>query len=247
MKAIALLLLIIVSLTAGAADQKLTDYNWTLTDIAGRGLSKETLFSRMDRDFIKTKSSICSNRALMWANDFKRKYDLNTAKVFLFFTKEETPEDEINISFRRTWWYHVAPVINENNQLWVMDAGFKYIKSPYTIEQWTEKFAFSKNCKEIKASENELVEFIFREKVFPRNTAYGHHTCYYKIVPHTIWTPEVLAKNLLGVDASGTPVRVERSEINKDELYQACVEATASKIGRALGSSKKPCEEYVNL
>lgn len=247
MKSIVLFSLITFSLALSAAEVKLADYNWTLTDIAEKGLSKEALFTRMDRDFINLKSSICSNRALMWANDFKRKYDLNTAKVFLFFTKEERPEDEIRISFRRTWWYHVAPVINENNNLWVMDAGFGYIKSPYTIEQWTDKFAFSKNCKEIKASENELVELIFTEKTFPRTTPYGYHTCYYKIVPHTIWTPEVLAQNLLGVNASGTPVRVERPEILKNELMQACVEATASKLGRVLGSSKKKCEEYVGL
>lgn len=247
MKSIAFFILVLFSLVATAADMKLADYDWTLTDITTRGLNKETLFSRMDRDFIKTKSSICSNRALMWANDFKRKYNLDTAKVFLFFTKEEKPEGELNISFRRTWWYHVAPIVNENNNLWVLDAGFAYIKSPYTLEQWTDKFAFSKNCKEIKSNENELVELIFREKTFPRNTSYGHHTCYYKIVPHTIWTPEVLAQNILGVNASGTPVRVVRPEIEKGELFQACIEATAGKLGRALGANKKQCEEYVNL
>lgn len=238
-------LLSLFSFSVMAADLPLTDYPWSLTDIAEKGLTKERLFSRMDREFIKTKSSICSNRALMWAHDFKRDYNLDTAKVFLFFTKEETPEGELNISFRRTWWYHVAPVINENNQMWVMDAGFAYIKAPMTLSQWTKKFAFSETCKEIKATENELVELIFREKTFPRQTAYGHHTCYYKVVPHTIWTPDVLAKNLLGIDASGKPVRVERPEINKDELFQACIEATAGKLGWALGSSKKQCEEYV--
>jgi hypothetical protein len=74
-----------------------------MTNIASQGLDKETPFSRMDRKFIKPKSSICSNRALMWANDFKQKWNLDTAKVFLFYTKKKG-----DVS-RKTWWYHVAP------------------------------------------------------------------------------------------------------------------------------------------
>lgn len=247
MKYYFLTLMATLALTATAAEIKLMDYDWKLTDVAEKGLNKESLFSRMDREFIKTNSSICSNRAHMWANDFKRKHNLDTAKIFLFFTSDEKPEGELNISLRKTWWYHVAPVINENGSMWVMDAGFKYIKNPMKINEWTKKFAFSENCKEIKASETELVELIFRERTFPRNTVYGHYTCYYKITPHPIWIPELLARNLLGVDRNGTPVRVERPEIDKSELYQACLEATAGRLGRALGGSKKQCQEYVNL
>lgn len=232
----------LLSLSAFAAEVKIKDYNWDMTDVATRGLTKETLFSRMDRSFIKLKGSICSNRAHMWANDFKRDYDLDTGKIFMFFTKKEDTGLRL-----RTWWYHVSPVINENGQIWVMDAGFgSFIKSPLTIGDWLKKFAHTSDCKEITLDEPELVELIFREAAFPRTTQYGTYECYYKITPHPIWTPEVLARNLLGRDGSGRPVRVDRDEIDKNELYQACLEATSSKIGWALGSSKEKCKEYIN-
>ncbi len=234
-------LMTLTCISAFAADIKLTDYDWTVTDVASRGLNKETLYSSMDTDFIRTKSSICSNRALMWANDFKTRHSLDTAKIFLFYTKKKS-----DMSLK-TWWYHVSPVVNENNKIWVMDAGFPgWIKAPLTIEQWLLKFSTSNNCKEIKASETDLVERIFAGQVFPHQTSYGYYDCYYKVVPHTIWTPSVLASNLLGVDEDGRPTRVERPEIVKDELYQACLEATSSKIGYALGSNKEKCKEYVN-
>lgn len=234
------LLFLLVSLSSFAADLKVKDYDWNMTDVTSRGYTKEALYTRMDTDFIKTKSSICSNRALMWANDFKQKYNLDTAKIFLFYTKQKA-----GMSLK-TWWYHVSPVINESDKIWVMDAGFPgWIEAPLTKEQWLAKFTNSTNCKEISATETDLVQLIFKGHVFPTNTRYGNYDCYYKIVPHTIWTPEILAQNLLGVDSEGAPVRTDRPYIEQDELFQACVEATSSKLGRVFGGSKEKCKEYV--
>ncbi len=236
------LLTSLISLSAFGAEIKLKDYEWYLPDINSRGLTKEALFKSMDRKFIKPSKSICSNRALMWANDFKRIYNLDTGKIFLFYTKIN---EEPGV---KTWWYHVAPVVNERGNLFVLDAGFAgWVTSPMIPGDWLKKFAESTNCKEIQSHETELVELIFRERVFPRDTSYGNYDCYYKVVPHTLWTPEIVAQNLLGRDAEGRPVRVERPEINKNELYQACIEATAGRFGRVLGSSKEPCEAYIKL
>jgi hypothetical protein len=237
-----LALFLLISFSVFAGDIRLKDYDWNMSDIASRNLTKETLFTRMDRDFVKTRSSICSNRALLWANDFKQRFNLNTGKIFLFYTKKKSEQSH------KTWWYHVAPVINEHEQLWVMDAGFsRWINKPLTKDEWLFKFSNSTRCKEINANETELINLMFREQTFPPFTSYGYFDCYYKIVPHTLWNPGAVAKNLLGKDEEGKPIRYERSEINKNELYEACLEATSTKIGWALGSSKKQCEEYVGL
>lgn len=234
--------LFLISLSAFASDVQLKDYNWSVTDIASKGLKKEALYSAMDREFVKPGKSICSNRALMWANNFKREHNLDTAKIFLFYTKKKGA-----VSLK-TWWYHVAPVVNENNSLWVMDAGFSgWFNQPLTKEEWLLKFTSSTNCKEISSNETELVQLIFRGQVFPHDTAYGSYDCYYKIAPHTIWTPEILARNILGVDANGVPVHVERPEIVKEELMQACLEATSTSLGYVLGASKEKCKDYVGL
>lgn len=219
----------------------LKDYNWKVTDIADKGLTKELLFNEMDRKFVRLRQSICSNRAHLWVSDFEHKYELSSTKVFLFYTKKEDDRRAL-----RTWWYHVAPAVNENGRLWVMDAGFPVsIKTPLLVKDWLFGFAESKNCKEILAHETDLIELIFSERAFPKTTRHGEYDCYYRIVPHTFWTPNIVAENLLGKDSNGNPVRTERPEIDKSELYQACIEATTSNIGWALGSSKKKCREYV--
>ena len=234
------MMMLLFSFSSFALELKIKDYNWTMTDIATRGLTKEALFSKMDRDFVKPKSSICSNRAHMWANDFKRKQNLDTAKIFLFYTKKK---GDLSI---KDWWYHVSPVVNENGALWVMDAGFSgWINKPLSKEEWLHTFAESNNCKEISSTDTELIELIFAGQVFPHRTAYGYYDCYYKVVPHGFWTPETVAENLLGRNSQGTPVRVERDGVDKNELYQACLEATTGKLGWALGGNKKVCKEYV--
>lgn len=236
-------ILFLLSFDIFAGDLRLQEFNWSLTDVARKGLRKEILFSRMDRDFIKLGSSICSNRALMWAHEFKENYNLNTGKIFLFYTKKK--KGKISL---KTWWYHVAPVINERGSLWVMDGGFPdYIVGPLSKEEWLYKFAASKNCKEIGPHENELVELIFQEQTFPHRTPYGYYDCYYKVAPHTFWTPDILAQNILGKNSEGVPVRIERPGIDQEELYKSCLEATTSKVGYALGSNKKECKEYAGI
>ena len=217
------------------------DYNWTMNDIAAQGVTKEKLFTSMDRDLIKVGQSICSNRALMWVYDLKRKQNIDASKIFLFFTNKTGNQGRI------TWWYHVSPIVNENGNMWVMDAGFPgEINSPLPVTDWLTHFTKSANCKEIKASETELVEHIFKASVYPEQTSYGKYDCYYKVVPAGYWTPNSVAMNLLGRNAQGTPVSYNREEIDSDEVYAACVEAVTNPLGRFFGSGKKKCRKYLN-
>ena len=243
MKLFSLFVLLSLTVSGYAQDLKLNNYQWNLTDVSKRGLTKEKLFKGMDTELIKTNSSICSNRALMWANDFKRDYNLDTAKIFIFFTEKKNDDLKFKV-----WWYHVAPVINEAGKLWVVDAGFQGrngINEPRTTDDWMKYFNDGKTCRPIAVNETELIELMYSQQTYPKTTAYGAHPCYYLIVPHTFWTPNIVAQNLLGRDSAGQPVRTERPTINRNELSQACIEAASGKIGWALGSSKKKCEEYL--
>ncbi len=229
------------SVSAGAQSIPLPDYKFSVTDIAAKGLSKESLFSRMNRSSIDVGGSICSNRALMWANDFKRQNGLNTAKIFLFFTSKN------GRSANKTWWYHVSPMVNEKGTFWVMDAGFPaMISEPLSIADWLVEFVGSNKCKEIEATETELIERMFVPVVFPQRTSYGTFDCYYRITPGGNWTPASVAKQLLGKDEDGRPVRYERNDIDPDELYSACLETTTSGFGRMFGGGKKKCKNYVS-
>jgi len=222
---------------------KLPDFkNWELTEISKLGYKKETLFSQMNRDLLKLTNSICSNRALVWAYDFKRKQNIDAGKIFLFFTEET---GDIGL---KTWWYHVSPIINEKGIIYALDAGFPaLVKKPFTVKEWLKQFAHRETCKEIKASEIDLVNRMFKGAVYPARTQYGSYDCYYILTPGGYWTPSSVAKGLLGTDETGAQVNYERDEIDKEEVFEACVEAATSPLGRALGGGKKRCEKYLGL
>jgi hypothetical protein len=242
MKKLALLLLLGNSVSAFSQAITLPDYQWSLPDISEQGLTKEVLYTKMNRDLIRLGASICSNRALVWTFDFKRNQNVDAGKIFLFYT-EKTGDVG-----RKTWWYHVAPIVNEKGNIWVMDAGFPgSIRTPETTQAWLKYFSGSTNCKEIKAGENDLIEKMFEGRVFPQTTSYGNYDCYYKYTPGGYWTPASVAKNLLGVDESGTPIRFERNEVDNGEVYSACVEAVTTSVGRIFGSGSKRCKKYLGL
>lgn len=232
--------LIVFSSTAFAQEVVIPDFNWKMTDISTVGLTKEVLFTKINRDIMKLGSSICSNRALVWTHDFKRFQDIDAGKMFLFYTKKT---GEIG---SKTWWYHVAPIVNEKGEVFVLDAGFPgMVKTPLTPSEWTKKFTGSANCKEIKASETDLIERMFKGHVYPETTSYGTHDCYYKYAPAGYWTPASVAKALLGKDENDRPVRHVRDEADRDELMTACIEASTNNFGRAFGNGKKKCEKYL--
>lgn len=230
-------------LSLGYAEEiYLKDYDFTVSDISSKGLKKEKVFDGLNTSFIKTGKSICSNRALVWAYDLKRFLDINSAKIFLFYTKKT---GEVG---RKTWWYHVAPMVNENTQLWVIDRGFPdFIDTPLSQQDWLFKFTGSKNCKEIKIGENDLISKMFTPQTFPQTTSYGEYDCYYRIAPEEYWTPASVAMNMLGIDENGNPVRYQPDQINEKELLAACMEASTSKIGRVFSDPEKKCKKYLGL
>ena len=240
MKFIGFIILFIISFPASSQEILLNDYHWFLSDISQKNLTKEQVFQEMDRTFVKTESAICSNSAHMWVNDLKQKHDIQSGKIFVFFTKKNS-EDGL-----KTWWYHASPIINEKETIWVLDAGYaNSIKKPLSLEEWFSFFAKTKVCKEVTTSEPELIELMFKGQVFPQKTKFGNHDCYYKISPHTIWTPTSLAESLLGRDENGRPVNVKWEVINKSELFQACLESTTTKVTYHLNSSKYRCKKYI--
>lgn len=242
MKIITLLSSIFFIQNTLAQDITLQDNKFELVDIARFGVSKETVFENLNTRFIKASSSICSNRALVWAYDIKRKHGVNSAKIFLFYTKKS---GEVG---RKTWWYHVAPVVNENNELWVVDKGFSgFIKAPLRPTEWLSRFTGSTNCKEIQLGEDDLINRMFTPQTFPEVTSYGSYDCYYRVMPEGYWTPASVAKNMLKRDQNGRSVSFEQNEINESELMVACEEASTSKVGRVFTSAKEKCKEYLGL
>ena len=237
---IIILLCALLSSLASAGPIILRDFNWEVSDIAERGLNKEDIFKKMNRRFVRLKDSICSNRAQVWAYDFKRHYQTNNAKIFLFFTERNGSYGEL------TWWYHVTPAVNEKGRLYALDAGFpSRIKTPLALKDWLKEFSKGETCRELKIGDNELIKNIYRQRVFPIHTPDGSHGCYYVVAPEGYWIPGALAKFMLGQDEDGRPINFSRDRLEYSEVYQACLEVSTNPIGWALGEGHRKCQEYL--
>lgn len=229
MKTFIAALALLISLTS-FANVDVPHFNWSIEDVAQKNLSKEELFKNMDRDFINLGQSICANRAMMWLYDFKKSHDINGAKVFLFYTAKTS----------KKWWYHVAPVINEKSELFVMDAGFPgFIDSPMKVDAWLSKFSKGKTCKAIGPEDTELVEAISKGTYFPEVTESGRNECYYILAPAGYWFPQSVYTQLKGLPSNIT------EELQSGDVYQACKEAVTTPIGRFLGTGKKKCKKFI--
>lgn len=212
-------------------------------DIAQQGLRKEQLFSKMQDRLIKDES-ICANRAHMWSYDFERFYKADSAKVFIFYTPKTSR------SSGESWWYHVAPVINENGKFFAMDKTF--FDSPVTVDKWVQNFAnSSKKCYEIKNEDTDLIQRMFITMPFPVETAHGKFDCYYKITPSTIWFPIGIPLDILKQDQKGNAISFTLNDkIPAEEVLQACIEASERDVKKpsenTLRKARERCTLYLN-
>jgi hypothetical protein len=237
-----LALLALMPLTSFSADVTLLDWGTTVPDILNQGVTKEQLYSEMNTDFIKINSSVCSNRAHVWAYDMKRFHRVEPAKIFLFYTGVSGRVG------RKTWWYHVSPVVNEGGTLWTLDSGFEnQIMQPLHLQEWLQEFVGTSQCKEIRASDTDLINRMFYGQVFPGVYNGQREACYYMVTPAGYWTPASVASAVFGTDQNGRRGDFARPTFDGDELMQACKEATTTRLGGFFGGSSKACEKYLGF
>lgn len=74
----------------------------------------------------------CFNRAHYWAKSMKDGYGIDSMKVHIYYTRKYAA----NISGK--WWFHVAPMVNMNGELYVLDETF--INRPVVLADWEKKF-----------------------------------------------------------------------------------------------------------
>ena len=86
------------------------------------------MFTKLNRNKKRFGLTQCYNRAHYWSYQMKQDYGVNSQKVFIYFTKKYTRE--INGS----WWFHVAPALNFEDELHVFDPEF--LTKPVTFESW---------------------------------------------------------------------------------------------------------------
>lgn len=123
----------------GEVDEKTWDLNhfrynqlreFAPTELQSLERAKD-IFNNMLNDGDKGRSQ-CFKRAHMWAFDMWSKLNINSEKIFIFYTKRYAALEDFE------WWFHVAPVVNVAGEDYVMDGTF--MEKPITIKEWLTYF-----------------------------------------------------------------------------------------------------------
>lgn len=80
--------------------------------------------------------SQCYNRAHVWAYDWKKELDVNSMKVWVFFTRKYIRR------YNFDWWFHVSPYLYVNESTGVMERvmDYKFTYAPLYLRDWTNHF-----------------------------------------------------------------------------------------------------------
>lgn len=93
-----------------------------------------------------TSWSQCYNRAHIWAYESKYYNDINSMKVFLFFTRKYIRQ------YNYKWWFHVSPFtyVDEGNGIQEKVLDLAFTRGPTPMKQWTDLFMYNRaTCPEV--------------------------------------------------------------------------------------------------
>ena len=101
------------------------------------------VFNSMRQD--TRRRSQCYNRAHVWTYEAYRRFNLNSRKIWLFFTSRYIRE------YRYKWWFHVTPGILVDGVAEDVALDRQFTKSPLPLTEWKNIFMHNNaNCKEVQ-------------------------------------------------------------------------------------------------
>lgn len=180
-----LLLLCILSFNAFAIDPMAS---YETSNIKDESLLN-TLFKQMHRN--KRNSSECYERAHVWSFQMLKNHNINSQKVFIYFTRK------YNREIFGQWWFHVAPAVNLNNELYLLDPEF--ISKAVPFEAWKNGAIDHaiKKLTPIKINyENEISSLTEEKKTLNLNSRRGRKRLRY-IDSRTAWLNSELERMLI--------------------------------------------------
>lgn len=233
---------LLLPLTALAQDIFLPDYNTHLTDVKAVGSSKERVFRQLDRNLVDVYESVCSNRAHLWTYQLAREKQITAGKIFVFYT------DRSGMARTENWWYHVAPVISSEGQLWVVDGGLPgVVDSALKPDAWFKKIVNYKDCRELTTADEDLIPNMFTMTRMPKQSLAGISDCYYRVTSGPYWTPRTIALNMLQRDQDGVAVNFSREDYVENELMAACLEVSTRGTEPGNAKKEKRCRKFLGL
>lgn len=160
-----LILILLFITTSVSAIDPMQDYvvtNLTSSEDLNR------IFENLNTQYKKLKITQCYDRAHFWAYQMYRDDNIFSQKVFIYFTNKYKRE------IHGAWWFHVAPGVNLNSELYVLDPEF--LKSAVPFEAWKNGAIDHaiKKLTRIKINyENEIEKLLNEESKLNQETRYG--------------------------------------------------------------------------
>lgn len=74
----------------------------------------------------------CFNRAHIWSKQMFDNNRIHSMKILIYYTKKYRKE------VSKKWWFHIAPMVSINGELYVMDREFT--RKPITADEWESIF-----------------------------------------------------------------------------------------------------------
>ncbi len=130
----------------------------------------KAVFNSMDG--ATKRNSQCFNRAHGWAYDMFTSKNVNSMKMFIFFTRKYIED------FKYNWWFHVSPYVMVKTEAGVeervMDRSFS--DGPDKLKVWTDYFIKSKETCKVAAKYSDFYKnqwsnhcFLIRANMFYRS------------------------------------------------------------------------------
>ncbi len=175
----------------------------------------QSLFKDLKKENAKMDEySECFERAHMWSLRAEKVHQVTMEKVYLYFTYKFQMKHRVTSRWGRafTWWFHVAPAVRVNGELWVMDATFTDRAMP--LQEWAGSLMKEPEvCVEI----NDPMEYVEE-----RNASEGYrhvnrvrNQCYYTAAPRFFYQPlEIGYREVSGGGMNYTAPTVVPSEWN---------------------------------
>lgn len=149
----------------------------------------QSLFSDLKNEDAKMDEfSECFERAHLWSLRAEKVHGITMEKVYLYFTYKFQMRHRVTTRWGRafTWWFHVAPAVRVNGELWVMDATFTDRAMP--LQEWAGSLMKEpETCVEI----TDPLEYVEE-----RNASQGYrhvdrvrNQCYYTAAPRFFFQP----------------------------------------------------------
>lgn len=198
-----------------------------------------TLFQGDYKQNMSTKSE-CFQRAHLWSHQAERESRVEMSKVYVFFTYKFSMRHRVTSRWGTpfTWWFHVAPAVRVNGELWVLDATFTDRAMP--LQDWAKSLQAEEGQEEC-AELHDLKDYVDDRNISNgyQNLAAVRETCYYTHAPKFVFQPANVGlvedrKGNMGQIDPYTPERWDRRFLSW-ALSAYSNSARRSEVKRAMG------------